>query len=222
MLLNNLSVVTLTWSSGSCHLSQVQIWIRVHLYSNSSVLLLSCVIFFATPWTAALQASLSINSRSLLKLKSIESMMLSNNLILCCPLLLPSVFPASWSFPMSQLFASGSPSIGASASASILPMNMQERFTLGLTGLISLQSKCLSSLLQHISANYKSIVPLDLRICEPKRWVSLLTFTANIEWWIRQISFIDSPVPGRGGGIGVNSSSSEIPWVLVGSPVISN
>ena len=56
----------------------------------SSVQLLICVQLFATPWTAALQASLSItSSRSLLKLKSIESMTQSNHLILCCPLLLP-------------------------------------------------------------------------------------------------------------------------------------
>ena len=57
---------------------------------------LSCVLFFATPWTAALQASLSItNSESLLKLMSIELVMTSNHLILCHPLhLLPSIFPS--------------------------------------------------------------------------------------------------------------------------------
>ena len=61
-----------------------------------SVQLLSCVRFFATPWTAARQASLSItNSRSSLKLMSIESVMPSNHLILFCPLLLPpSIFPS--------------------------------------------------------------------------------------------------------------------------------
>ena len=53
-------------------------------------------------------------------------------------------FPASGSFPMSQLFASGGQSIGASASASVLPMNIQDWFPLGLTGLLSLQSKGLS------------------------------------------------------------------------------
>ena len=59
----------------------------------SSVQLLSRVSLFATPWTAAHQASLFItNSRKLLKLMSIESMLPSNHLILCCPLLLPSVF----------------------------------------------------------------------------------------------------------------------------------
>jgi len=53
-------------------------------------------------------------------------------------------FPASGSFPMSQLFTSGDQSIGASASASVLPMNIQDWFLLGLTYLISLQSKGLS------------------------------------------------------------------------------
>ena len=62
----------------------------------SSVQLLRCVQLFATPWSAARQASLSItNSQSLFKLMSIESVMPSNHLILCCPLLLlPSIFPS--------------------------------------------------------------------------------------------------------------------------------
>ena len=61
----------------------------------SSVQSLNCVKLFVTPWTAACQASLSItNSRTLLKLMSIEVMMPSNHLILCLPLLfLPSIFP---------------------------------------------------------------------------------------------------------------------------------
>ena len=63
---------------------------------SPSVQSLSCVQLFATPWTTARQASLSItNSWSLLKLTSIESVMPSNHLILCCPLLLqPSIFPS--------------------------------------------------------------------------------------------------------------------------------
>ena len=94
----------------------------------SSVQLLSHVWLFVTPWTAARQSSLSItNSRSLLKLKSIESVMPSNHLILGCPLLFPpSIFPASGSFQMSQFFTSGGQSIGVSASASALPMNIQD------------------------------------------------------------------------------------------------
>ena len=62
---------------------------------------LSCVLLFATPWTATHQASLSFTiSQSLLKLMSIESIMPSNHLILCCPLLLlPSIFPSIRVFP---------------------------------------------------------------------------------------------------------------------------
>ena len=73
----------------------------------SSVELLSRVWFFATPWTAVCQASLSItNSQSLLKLMSIKSVMPSSHLIHCYPLLfLPLSFPVSRSFPMSQFFA---------------------------------------------------------------------------------------------------------------------
>ena len=56
----------------------------------------------------------------------------------------PQSFPASGSFPVSQLFTSGCQNIGASASASVLPMNIQGRFPLGFTGLISLQTKGLS------------------------------------------------------------------------------
>ena len=69
----------------------------------------------------------------------------SNHLILCRPLLLlPSIFPATGSFPMSRLLAPGGQSIGASASASVIPMNSQDWFPLELTGLISLLSKGLS------------------------------------------------------------------------------
>ena len=87
----------------------------------------------------------------LLKLMSIESVMPSNHLIFCCPLLLlPSTFPASGSFPKSQFFTSDGQSIGASAS--VLLMNIQDWFPLGLPSLISLQSKGLSSFLQHHSS----------------------------------------------------------------------
>ena len=61
-------------------------------------------------------------------------------------------FPASGSFPMSQLFASSSQRIGISASVPVLPLNMQDGFPLGWTGWISLQSKGLKSLLQHHSS----------------------------------------------------------------------
>ena len=104
---------------------------------------LSCIRLFVTPWTVAHQASLFITiSWSLLKLMSIVLVVPSNHLVLCHPLLfLPQSCPASGSFLMSRLFASGGQSIGASALASVLPMNIQGWFPLGWTGLISLQSK---------------------------------------------------------------------------------
>ena len=122
-------------------------WLKVLFKENykssisQSVQSLGCVWLFATLWTAARQASLSItNSRSLPKLMSMKSVMPSNHLILCHPLFLQS-FPASGSFPVSQLFASGDQNIGASASASVPPMNIQDWFPLGMAGLISLLSK---------------------------------------------------------------------------------
>ena len=118
---------------------------------NLAIFLFSSIQFsrywlFVNQWTAARQASLSItNSWSLLRLISIELVMPSNHLILCCHFSshLQS-FPSSGSFPMRQLFTPGGQSIGVSASASVLPMNIQEWFPLGWTGWISLQSKGLS------------------------------------------------------------------------------
>ena len=86
------------------------------------------------------------NSWSSLKLMSIESMIPSNHLILCRPLFLPpSIFPSIRVFPMSQFFTSGGQSIGVSASASVLSVNIQDWFPLGWTGWISLLSKGLST-----------------------------------------------------------------------------
>ena len=94
------------------------------------------------PWIAALQVSLSFTiSQGLLKLMSIESVMPSNHLILCHPLLCLQSFPASGSFPVSQFFTSGGQSTGVSASASVLPMSIQGWLPLGLTGFISLLLK---------------------------------------------------------------------------------
>ena len=112
----------------------------------SSVQSLSQVQLFATPWTAARQASLS----------SPTPRACSNSCPLsqwCHPTILSSVipfssspqsFPESGSFPRSQFCTSGGQSIGASASASVLPQNIQDWFPLEWTGWISLQSKGLS------------------------------------------------------------------------------
>ena len=98
--------------------------------------LISCVRLFATPWTAAHQASLSFTiSQSLLRLMSVESVMPSNHLILCRPLLLlPSAFPSI------RVFSTVSSSHQV---AKVLQFQLQslQWFPLGLTGLISLQSR---------------------------------------------------------------------------------
>ena len=118
-----------------------------------------CVLLFVTPWIAVRQAFLSITNSGACSnpcpssqwchptiLSSVSSSCLF--LSFCHHFLVisscPQSFPASGSFPVSQLFTSGDQSIGASASASILSMNIQDWFLLGLTGLISLLSKELS------------------------------------------------------------------------------
>ena len=125
-------------------------------YLFSSVQLLSCVRLFTTPWTAAHQGSLSMtNSQSLLKLMSIESVIPSNHLTRCRPLLfLPSILPSIKVFSNESVLLIRWLTYGASASASasVLPMNIQDWFPLQLTGLISLKSKKHSSLLQHHSS----------------------------------------------------------------------
>ena len=143
------------WQTGSQNPSLIILFVfSILLYRHgmmgpfqfNSVQSLSRVQLFATPWTAACQASLSIpSSWNILKLMSIESVMPSNHLILCCPFssCLQS-FPASGSFQMSQLFASGGQTIGVSASSSVLPMNSQDWYPSEWTGWISLQSKGLS------------------------------------------------------------------------------
>ena len=112
----------------------------------SSVQSLSCVRFFATPWIAARQASLSItNSWSSLKLMSIESVMLSSHLILCHPLLLlPPIPPSIRVFSKESALHIRWPKYWSSASASVFPMNTQDWSPLEWPGWISLQSKGLS------------------------------------------------------------------------------
>ena len=120
----------------------------------------SHVPLFVTLWTVTFQASLAFTfSWSLLQLMSTELVIPSNHLIFCRPLFscLQS-FPESWSFPMNQFFASGGQSIGVSASASGLPMNIQDWFPLGLTGWISLESKGLCKSARIFSTSqFKSI-----------------------------------------------------------------
>ena len=113
----------------------------------SSVQSLSRVQLFVTPWITACQASLSItNSRSSLRLTSIESVMPSSHLILCCPLLLlPSVFfPESGSFPMNQVakyFCIRWPKYWSFSFSISRSSEYSGMILLALPGLISLQTK---------------------------------------------------------------------------------
>ena len=118
----------------------------------TSVQSLSCVRLFATLWTAASQASLSITySQSLLKLMSIESVMPSNHLILCRPLLLlPSILPSIWVFSNESVLCIRWPKYW-SFSFSISPSNEYPRlisFRTDWLDLLAVQGT-LKSLLQH-------------------------------------------------------------------------
>ena len=118
---NNILLCVYTTFGLSIHLT-MDIWVAPVVIQS-----LSHVQFFATPWTAVHQASLSFTtSWSLLRFMSIESVMLSNHLILSYPLLLlPSVFHSIRVFSKEPLFASVDQSVGASAFAPILPMNTE-------------------------------------------------------------------------------------------------
>ena len=152
----------------------------------SSVQSFNNVQFFATPWTAACQASLSItNSRSLFKLMSLSQW--------CHPTISSSLFPfssclqsfpASGSFPKSEFFASGGQSIEVSASASVLPMNIQDWFPLGWTGWISLQSKVLSRVFSNTTVqSISSSVPWYIyHIMSQNGKKQVLKFVLPLNW----------------------------------------
>jgi len=130
----------------------------------SSVPSLSCVRLFATPWTAAHQAYLSItNFWSSPKPISIESEMPSNHLTHYHPLiLLPSIFPNIRVFSNESALRIRWPSIGVSASTSVLPMKTQGWSSLGWASWISLQSKGLSRVFSNTT--FKSINSLALSL----------------------------------------------------------
>ena len=143
-------------SSGKKHWPgpwEISIWIQVSLQVFNSIQSLNPVSISATPWIAACQASLSItNSWSLLKLMSIESVMPSNHLILCCLLLPPSIFPSIRVFSNESVLRIRWPKYWSFKFSISPPMNIQDWFPLRLTGWISLLSKGLSNLLQHHSS----------------------------------------------------------------------
>ena len=128
--------------------------------------LLSHVQLFVTPKTAACLAFPSsptpgICSNSCPLSQWCHPTISSSNVLFSCCL---QSFPQTWSFPMSQFFASGRQSIGASASASVLPMNIQDWFPLGLTGLSSLQSKGFSRIIPNTTVQKHSFFGAQLSL----------------------------------------------------------
>ena len=160
-LTQGLNICLLHWQADSLPMS--------HQRSPVYILLLfSCSVMSDSVWPHGLQHARlpcpSTISQSLLKLMSIGLVIPSNHLILCCPLS-PPAFSLSQhqSFPMSQLFTSGGQSIGASASASVLPMSLHWvdlkgliSFTIDWFDLLAVQS-ILKSLLQHYSLKASTV-----------------------------------------------------------------
>ena len=120
-----------------------ELWMEVNNIVSISVQSLSHVWIFVTAWTATCQASLSFTFPRVCSNSCPLSWWCHSHPAILSSSCLPS-FPALGSFPISRLFTSNGQSIGASASASIFPMNIHDWFPLGLTGLISLLSKGLS------------------------------------------------------------------------------
>ena len=156
--------------------------INIHLYIQFDFQFssFSRVRLFATPWTAAYQASLSINNSQRACSNSCPSSRW------CHPTISSSVvpfssclqsFPALGSFQMSQFFTLGSQSIGVSASTSVLPMNIQDWFPLGLTGWISLLSKRLSRAFSN--TQFKSISSWALNFLYSPTLTSIYDYWKN-------------------------------------------
>ena len=133
----------------------------------------------ATLWTTAQQLPCtSLSPRVCSDSSPFSQLMPCNHLILCRRLLLlSSVFPSiTGSFPISRLFASGGQSIGASAPASVLPMNIQDWCPLGWTGLISLQSKGLSRVLSNTTVQKHQFFSI-----QPSLWSNSHLYTWLLE-----------------------------------------
>ena len=147
-------------------------WVRITICKIYVIIVqsLSSVWLFATPWTAACRPSWSfIISQRVLKLMSIESVMPANCCLLCCLilccllLLLPSIFPSIRVFSNASAFCIRC--VGVSASALVCPVNIQNWFPLGSTGLISLQSEGISRVFSNTTVWRHQFFVLSLFYC---------------------------------------------------------
>ena len=174
-------------------------------------------------WPPCPSSSLRISP----KFMSIESVMPSNHLILCHLLLLLPSFAASGSFPMSWLFTSGGQGIGVSAPASVLLMNIQGQFPLGLIGLISLLSR--DSQVSSPAPQFKSISSSTLSLLYgptltsiPGYW-KIYSFdwaSLMVQWQRTRLPVQETQVRSLGRGVPLEKEMAthssilprEIPW----------
>ena len=179
-------------------LYDLSVWLFLScIFYNSSVQLLSHVQLFATSWTAACQASLSItNSWSLLKFMSIESVMPSNHLILCHPLLLlPSIFTSIRLFSNESVLRIRWPRY-RSFSFSISPSNEYSGLiSFSIEGLISLQSKRLSrvffnttkaSILQ--PSAFFMVKDIQKHSCGQENWGAQTEWACVLDWLFEELA----------------------------------
>ena len=168
-------------------------------YQFSSVHSLNRVRLFETTWTTARQASLSItNSWSSPKLMSIESVMPSNHLILCPPLLLPpSIFPSIRVFSSESVFHIRWPkywSFSFNISPWISPMNIQDWFPLGWADWISLQSKGLSRVFSNTTVQKRHFFgnQFFIAILDSFKTVSFLQWPlTTCDFWVWNMASTD-------------------------------
>ena len=149
------------------------------LWGESSVQLLNCVQLCANPWTAACQTFLSIYQ--FLELAQTHVHRVGDAIQTYHPTSFPSspafnFFPASGTFPRNQFFTSGGQSIEVSASASVYPMNNQDRFPLGWTVWISLKSRGLSRVFSSTTVQKHQFFSAQLSLFSP-------TLTSTHDYW---------------------------------------
>ena len=171
-------LVSCQWSEGQTQHGIIMLDVRTCLILERLVVVivqsLSCIWFFVTPWTAARQAFLSFtNSRSLLKLMSIDSVMPSNHLILCRPCLPPSIFPSIRVFSNESVLHIRWPKYWSFSFHVSLSDEYSCWFPLGLTGLI-----LLSKGLSRVSSS-TTVWKHKFFSTEPSLW-----FNSHIRTWL--------------------------------------
>ena len=175
----NMCMYALPLTTSLCLTPLSGYWLQklINIFSRSwfsSVQSLSRVWLFATPQTAACHTSPSIPTHEACSNSAIHPTISSSVIPFSSCL---QSCPVSRSFQMSQFFASGGQSTGVSASASVLPMNIQDWFPIGLTGWISLQSKGLSSVFSNTTVQKRQFFSTQLSLWFNSHYCDYVTIT---------------------------------------------